>query len=174
MVDNPSPQPEPDWAALEAEHRARADAAQFVDFDQAWSETGPPAATFKAFGQTWTLPAEPPVKLILAAVRKMQDGADVADDITPDEMVDLLSAFMGRATIERLLDEGVTNTQLEDVMRYCLSVYQQTGSGGGVSPPEQEGAAAEFGLPSSNIGGHSKPTGNVNTVGTSQPTLTED
>lgn len=132
--------------------------SNFVDFDQAWQEASADAPSFRAFGETFTLPKSPPVKLTLVAMRAAQDGNPDAK-VGPDKVVDICGMLIGRDSTQALLDKGITFDQLGDVIRFAQQAYVKDKADEG---PPGAGTSEPAG-PSSPTGDTSKPTSSAST-----------
>lgn len=135
----------------------------FRDFDAAWAEAAAVAPSFKAFGETFTLPKSPPVKLTLLAMRAAQSG-DLGADVDPKTILDIAGLLIGRDAVKTLLDRGIDFDQLGDLILFARAAYQaddgegDDGPGDAADPPVQTPES-----PSSGTGPPSKPTSDVST-----------
>lgn len=158
---------------------------RFKDFDAAAADRDAEPITFRMFGKDWVLPGEPPAALVLRVARMVAElrarhGDDVdltrlEGDLAPEDLVLLATDAISAPVLRALEDEGLTTTQLGELLSWLLGEWKvfakgADGVGEAQAPP---GAAsttpsAPYGG-SSTGGGTSKPTSPASTPSTSPP-----
>lgn len=141
------------------------------DFDADWKRRGMTGRRVRILGGVYTLPSEPPAKLILQKA-KMQREPDRKVELA--EVIALLGMVVGKPNVDAWLEQGIGFQKLFDVMQYCM---KKMGAGPGKPPaPEvQEPTPGSTGSgSSSSTGGSSAPTGDASTAPTSSTSWTPD
>lgn len=111
------------------------------DFDAAWAEHTATAPRVRIFGEVYTLPASVPAKLVLFAAKAKKDGS-TDRDVTPDEVLDMLSTLLGPSNLDRIMAAGIGIDQLGDVLQYCMRRYNKLGGMPGEAPAPEPGATS--------------------------------
>jgi len=116
--------------------------SKVFDFDQFWAETMPEEAErpkIVVFGETITLPAVLPARVMLKALR-YQEAEDRTRLQQIEEYVNDLKLFVGAETVERWLDRGIETTQIIQIYTHIIEFYTPKVEGGDVegneTPPE--------------------------------------
>ncbi|MEC3977906.1 hypothetical protein [Amycolatopsis sp. H20-H5] len=106
------------------------------DFDAAWAERRRKGKRVRIRGNVYELPASVPAKVILFAAKAKRTGADLAKQVDPVEIIDLLSSLLGTENIGQLLADGLDFDEMGDVMGYCMASYRTD-----VAPGEEQAPA---------------------------------
>lgn len=149
-------------------------ADRFRDFDAEAAERHAEPISFRMFDKTWELPGEPPAALVLRVARmvaslRARHGDDVdltrlEDDLPPEDLILLATDAISGPVLRALQDEGLTTSQLADLLSWLLGEWQVFAKGASTVGE----APAPPGAPSTT---HSRPSGGSSTAGaTSRPT----
>ena len=90
---------------------------RYKDFDSATKESEKEPIQVKLNEKIYTFPPALPARTVLAQMRWM-------DQKVVFNFVDEDSSIVGEETMEEILDEGATWTQLEELLQYLLQEYQ--------------------------------------------------
>src|SRR5690606_42135462 len=108
--------------------------SKVFDFDQFWAETMPEEAErpkIVVFGETITLPAVLPARVMLRALR--YQGAEDRTRLQQIEgYVNGLELFVGADTVEPWLDGGIDTTLIIQIYAHILELYTPNVAGGDV------------------------------------------
>lgn len=95
---------------------------RFKDFDAAWAETVSPSLSVKVYGETYTLPAALPARVVLMLARMNADDPNVT--VRLDQQVGLLTPFFGPGVLEKWADAGMDVDQMGDLFLWCMAMYR--------------------------------------------------
>lgn len=156
--------PEHPWVD-EAEYDGELD----HDFDEAWADLKPKHV--RILGRVYRLPPERPAKVMILLIReRKQRKSDGERNVALLE--EILQTMFGEAAYQRILADGIgLESQLGDVVDYCMSAYNKPASGDGEeaeqgeAPPPKKGANSATGRRSSSATGRSsRRTSSANTA----------
>lgn len=99
--------------------------SKVFDFDAFWAEAMPQEEErhqIKVFGETITLPAVLPARIMLKALRYQEDSdRSMVEQI--EEYVADLKLFVGADRVERWLDKGIETTQIIQIYTHIIGLY---------------------------------------------------
>lgn len=101
------------------------------DFDQFWAETMPDEAQrpkVRIFGEDILLPANPPARVMLWAMRAAEQGEDGEAVLSSGEIYKITCAFYGTDRVEGWFDKGMTLAQLGSVFQHTIALYNRGGN----------------------------------------------
>lgn len=93
---------------------------RYKDFDSAKKESEKEPIQVKLNEKIYTFPPALPARTVLAQMRWMDETGAMPTAAVPE----WLSSIVGEETMEEILDEGATWTQLEELLQYLLQEYQ--------------------------------------------------
>ena len=92
---------------------------KFKDFDEAIREVNDAKITFKVAGQTFDCPAQLPAKVVLTQL-KMQNELGGIDQ---KDIGEWLRMIIGEETFDKLLEQNISWTILEELLSWLLVQY---------------------------------------------------
>lgn len=99
------------------------------DFDQFFSEMKREPIRIKLFGQWEELPPDLPAEFVLRLMRLRKKFGD--EKAIPEiELFEMATLIFGQERLDRWCQQGLSFNQLEEIMRWTMSVYQ------GINPDE--------------------------------------
>tara|TARA_Y100000004_G_scaffold148076_1_gene169466 strand:+ start:194 stop:565 length:372 start_codon:yes stop_codon:yes gene_type:complete len=93
---------------------------RYKDFDSAKKESEQEPIQVKLNEKIYTFPPALPARTVLAQMRWMDESGTMPTAAVPE----WLSSIVGEETMEEILEEGATWTQLEELLQYLLQEYQ--------------------------------------------------
>ena len=97
------------------------------DFDAFWEEQGQEEKTIRVLGTVYSLPPSPRASVLLKLLR-MRKEKGKEGNIPEAELLEMSEELLGPEQMKKMLSDGLTIAQLEDVMRKIWEFYK---------PPEQ-------------------------------------
>ena len=91
---------------------------KYKDFDKFIQAKEKEKISFKMFGKTWALPAELPVIVILKAMNA-QEGDE-------KEAFEMMEKLLGKKQFDKLIECGLTISQMTDLITWIMQVYTNT------------------------------------------------
>jgi len=107
---------------------------RYRDFDDALAEGEGTPIRFKVRGQEFELPPDIPAAVVLKAVRLR---AEYPEDATIPhlDLVELALAWFGEKDAKRLLDTGISELKLSEIVAWVMTQYGVPASAGNSSAP---------------------------------------
>lgn len=99
----------------------------FKDFDEAWADVKTEPIKVKIRNKTYDLPASVSAQFMLEVTRISATSPNT--ELNMADMGKLVSALFGSNTLDAWLADGMTLTQLNDVMMFVLEKYGLIGGG---------------------------------------------
>lgn len=99
----------------------------FKDFDEAWADVKTEPIKVKIRNKTYDLPASVSAQFMLEVTRISATSPNT--ELNMADMGKLVSALFGSTTLDAWLADGMTLTQLNDVMMFVLEKYGLIGGG---------------------------------------------
>lgn len=93
------------------------------DFDQFFAEMKKEPIRIKLFGQWEELPPSLPAEFVLRLIRLRKKYGD-EKAIPEAELFDMSTMIFGRDRLDRWCRKGLTVEQLEEIVKWTISVYQ--------------------------------------------------
>jgi hypothetical protein len=93
---------------------------RYKDFDSATKESEQEPIQVKLNEKIYTFPPALPARTVLAQMRWMDESGTMPTAAVPE----WLASIVGEDTMEEILDEGATWTQLEELLQFLLQEYQ--------------------------------------------------
>jgi hypothetical protein len=112
---------------------------KFKDFDEAIREVNDAKITFKVAGQTFDCPAQLPAKVVLTQL-KMQNELGGIDQ---KDIGEWLRMIIGEETFDKLLEQNISWTILEELLGWLLVQYGIVQSAEELEGSDTEGGEEE-------------------------------
>jgi len=129
------------------------------DFDEFWAEKEEQDKKIKVFGKVYSLPPSPRAGVILRLM-KMRKAKGDKGKIPEEELIEMAEGLIGPKEMRQMFNDGLTISQLEDVMKKIWELYSPTQNGEADSGNSKK-------LTSLENGNSSKQTSKENTESTS-------
>ena len=107
-------------------------ADNYKDFDASVEEEDNNKLEFTMVGNTYTLPAQIPARVVLTQMRYMDETGVVPTSVIPE----WLESLLGKKVLEEIIEVGATWNQLEGLLNWMLDKYGISGEAESAEPEE--------------------------------------